>query len=59
VFCASKLNRQTTLGQSHWGYYRNVSHRFTDFKKSFLICESVEKKTEAEHRGIKPIEIKF
>ena len=29
------------------------------FKKSFLICESVAKKIEAELRGIKPKEIKI
>jgi len=30
----------------------------TDFQKSFLICESVAKKKEAELRRIKPKEIK-
>ena len=44
------------MGTDFHRYYKNNSHRFTDFQKSFLICESVaKKKNQAELRGIKTL----
>jgi hypothetical protein len=43
--CTIYLFKINYIGAEPQRNYRNNSLRFTDFQKSFLICESVAKKT--------------